>query len=767
MFNKNAECGQGAVVPWADRLWVVTYAPHHPGGGDDKLYEIDRSLNMVVRPESIGGTPANRMIHRESNQLIIGPYFIDAQRNVRKIPYDRMYGRPTANARHLTDPKNRVYLFTMEEGLYEVDVHSLDVQVINRDRHKGGADILPGYHGKGGYQGQGRLVVANNGRKKGPHRAFEDNSGCLAEWDGRTWRVIETHPFNEVTGPGGIYGSDGQSDPIWATGWDRKSLLLKVRDRGHWHTFRLPICDFSYMASHGWFTEWPRIREVAPARDRGTPKLLMNMHGGWFDFPKSFSVRNTAGLRPVGQYLKMTSDFCHWRDEVVFACDDTSLFRNPFVNQAQSSLWFTTWDDLHQRGRPAGWGGVWLDETVKADTPSDPHQFAGYRHRVVHLAHGGNQGVDFSVEIDSKGNGKFEPYKTIRVPPNGYAFHVFPESARGQWVRVRTDRDCDAATAYFHYGPGGGAVEDPRLFVALADADSPAPHTVGIMRPRGGDLGTLQFFAHHVDKTGKVTEAGYYEVGPDMKLKTVSDASKDIEYLQDTAPLGVPRFKVDKASAMIIGDGARWRLPKADSAYDEAMGIGWPRDVREVVTERRLLNVHGTIYVFPHSAAGGLSSIKPVCTHNKRIIDFCSWRGMLAIAGTCARAAEDGHYFASTDGRVGLWFGDVDDLWKMGKPRGRGGPWLDTPATAGLPSDPYLMTGYDQKTLSLSHDAGETVRFTVEVDFVRNGKWCTYDAIEVPAGRTVTHEFPNGYSAHWVRVTAHRDCTATAQFVYE
>src|SRR5579859_6017783 len=69
MFNHQGECGTGAVAPWADRLWVITYGPHLPNGSDDKLYEIDASLNRITRPESVGGTPANRMIHRESHQL--------------------------------------------------------------------------------------------------------------------------------------------------------------------------------------------------------------------------------------------------------------------------------------------------------------------------------------------------------------------------------------------------------------------------------------------------------------------------------------------------------------------------------------------------------------------------------------------------------------------------------------------------------------------------------------------------------------------------
>ena len=68
-YNNEGECGTGAVVPWADRLWVITYGPHLPNGSSDKLYEVTSDYRQIVRDESIGGTPANRMIHKESNQL--------------------------------------------------------------------------------------------------------------------------------------------------------------------------------------------------------------------------------------------------------------------------------------------------------------------------------------------------------------------------------------------------------------------------------------------------------------------------------------------------------------------------------------------------------------------------------------------------------------------------------------------------------------------------------------------------------------------------
>ena len=764
VFNTGDECGIGAVVPWADRLWAVTYSPHFPRGSDDKLYEIDAELNIVTREESIGGTPANRLIHRESKQLFIGPYVIDAEGSVRVIPYDVATGRPTATIRHLTDPANKVYTFTMEEGFYEIDVHSLDVKTIHTDSHvKGFVDYLPGYHGKGGYSGQGRVVVSNNG-KKGPHSPFNQVSGCLAEWDGTQWDVIRENQFNEVTGPGGIHGDSSHDEPIWATGWDLRSLLLMVRDNGRWHCFRLPIGDYSYMASHGWYTEWPRIRQIGP-----DGQYLMNMHGLWFDLPKTFSLTDRGGLRPLGSHLKITADFCRWREQLVFACDDTAITGgNRFVSQSQSNLWFCGWEDLKRRGRPAGWGGVWLRDEVKADSPSDPYHFAGYTGRMVHLSHETGAEVTFSVELDKTGGGKWTPYKSIAVPAGGYDFCIFPDDLEAEWVRLRTDRNCEGATAYFHYGPGGGAVAAEGLFDALADVAGSGERSMGIIRPRGSDLGTLQMLGHRAAPGSQVgSKPRYYEIGPQMELQHLADEQQSVEFLKKTAGLTGADFSVDEASAIVESGRRRYRLPVSDQAYKEPWSIGWPRGIREVVTERRLLNCCGTFYVLPHASAGGVAGIKPVSTHNKAITDFCSWRGMLVMAGARGEAEPDGHHLKSDDGQVGLWFGDVDDLWQLGKPRGQGGPWKNSSVQSGQPSDPYLMTGYDHKTLELSHDADGEVVFNVEVDFFRDNTWRTYRSIKVAAGESVSHEFPAGFSAHWIRCTADRDCRATAWFVYQ
>ncbi len=60
------ECGVGALMPWADALWAVTYNSHKKATGTGlALYRIGDSL----KPERIhvhDGTHANRLIHRES-----------------------------------------------------------------------------------------------------------------------------------------------------------------------------------------------------------------------------------------------------------------------------------------------------------------------------------------------------------------------------------------------------------------------------------------------------------------------------------------------------------------------------------------------------------------------------------------------------------------------------------------------------------------------------------------------------------------------------
>lgn len=778
MFNENhasekpGETGVGAVVPWGDKLYVITYSAHRPKGSSDKLYVIDQKGHQETYPLSVGGTPANRMIHRESRQLIIGPYFIRENGDVRVISPDQMPGRLTATARHLTDPQNKVYFYTMEEGLYEVDVYSLEVKQIYQDGNVRtppdlAGPLLPGYHGKGAYTGQDRLVVANNGEY---HWQKKPESGCLAEWDGYNWKVIERKQFTEVTGPGGLYGNENEDDPVWAVGWDTKSVILKVRDRGEWSTFRLPKASFTYDGLHGWHTEWPRIRDI------GQDKWLMTMHGMFWAFPPDFSRSQTSGIEPRSSYLKIIPDFARWQGMLVMGCDDASMFDNALVGQPQSNLWFMTPDQLDDFGPRIGFGGPWMNEPVKALEHSVPFLISGFDQIMIYAEmeqESKQKHTGIRIEKKEKGGNNWLNWGSLNLNSGAPVYQVFNNSDQDEWIRFTSDQDLDSLSLVMHLTPSGYPEKDDHIFRSLKPRGE-ADIKLGWLRP-DGESGDLQIFSPKQDYANLNGDLEFIEGEVDEALVVLRD-----KLIPKNSPLSY-----DSASVIYTDDaGAQWRLPYGYTSDQDFYQELNPRAVREVATERSLLNAGSLFYELPRDISGGVSKIKPICTHKRMITDFCSWRGLMAITGCSPRAQRSAHYFESGEKEIGLWLGTIDDLWKFGKPTGEGGPWKDTPVQASEFSDPYLMYGFDQKTLELSHDLDEVVTFELYFDVTGEGRFVLFQQAPAPdqvMGDRVAQpgivvvfpneikriEFEDGFSAFWVRIRADKDCQATARFEYE
>ncbi|GHT44426.1 hypothetical protein FACS189454_01760 [Planctomycetales bacterium] len=782
MFNDDGECGTGAVVPWADRLWAITYGPHLPHGSNDKLYEITPELKQIIRSESVGGTHANRLIHRESKQLIIGPYLIDEQRNVCVVSPKVMPGRLTATARHLTDPENKVYFTTMEEGLYEVDVNTLAVTNFIKDGNpikKGYTEEagistlnskLPGYHGKGSYSGQGRLVYAQNGDQD--KRVVTDpttESGALAEWTpeppNSDWQLIRRNQFTDVTGPGSITGNEHpDTDPIWSIGWDYRSLILMVLDGGQWTAYRLPKAAHTYDGAHGWHTEWPRIRDI------GSDDLLMTMHGMFWKFPKTFTPKNSAGIEPRSTYLRVIGDFCRWNDRIVCGCDDSA--KSEFYNKrkvkgnlagpgrSQSNLWFIEPEQLDKFGPKIGRGGPWVHDTVKANEYSEPYLFASYEHRQLFLRHGNGESISVTLEVDEKGNGNYKPYKTVSVPAEGI-FVTFEKDVPGVWVRLKTDKAATDMTAMFHYrGDDNRTKQYAEKFDGLAQLGD-ENICGGIMLARGGDFKTLRLIATNI-----LGEFGPYDLDGDLMLTKQNDP-EGLKWTSEHAAIPTNALQYDEASVLLVDEKGRWRLPKGDKRRDTPSILGEERVCREVATERDLLHAHGTFYELPAENAGGVQKIRPIASHPFRIKDFASYRGMLVLSGLSHDAPLDNpHIIGKRDQMFfGVWCGVIDDLWELGKPRGIGGPWKDSEVKANEPSDPYLMTGYDKKRLELSHQSTEPIAFCIELDVCGDGQWSVWKTVSVAPNQTEKLDIP--VDAYWVRLIADKPGKATATFVYE
>lgn len=786
-YNNEGECGTGAVVPWADRLWVITYGPHLPNGSSDKLYEITPDCQSIVHDESIGGTPANRMVHKESKQLFIGPYAVNEEGKVRVIPYTVMPGRHTGNARHLTDPANKIYYGTMEEGFYEVDVNTLAVKELYQDgnnkkqendpKHAGPINsMLPGVHGKGLYSGQNVMLFTNNG--EGTQEAlkkFDVEAGVLAEWDGRDWKVVRRNQFTEVTGPGGIYGNENpDSDPLWATGWDHKSVLLGVRDaKKGWSFYRLPKASHSYDGAHGWNTEWPRIRNVGT---ESNPDYLMTMHGMFWHFPARFTVDNTAGIRPRSAYLKVIGDFARWNDQLVFGCDDSA--QKEFLNkrkakgniggpgQSNSNLWFTSFTKPDELGPATAEGAVWVKESVRSGECSEPFLFAGWSNRIGWIKNEGKQPVAFTYEVDENGTNDWKVLKNVTVEPGMSMCVIFSARDKGEWIRVKTDKNTVATATFSYTTADSRAIKPAAMYDGLASVTE-RNLTGGLLYGLGDNRRALGVLANKMTD-GKVEETGYYEMGDKLELIRKEDATT-ADFIRSNFSIPRQIVSIESGSVLIVDDsGRRWRLPLGEEAYTSLTNQGELRICREVATERDLFSCMGTFYELPAENADGYAKIRPVSTHNYRINDYASYRGMLVLTGINPEDGKDNeHVIVSSDGNAAIWVGAIDDLWQLGKPIGKGGPWKDTDVKANVPSDPYLIGFYDKKEMELSHQADSDVTFTVEVDPTGNGDWMEYLVQKVKAGEKWAYEFPKEFQARWIRFSTNTDTRATTWLKYQ
>ena len=436
------EAGIGALMPWANRLWAVTYVAHlTPTGSGTGLYEISTDLQLKKHPASVIGTYANRIIHKPSMQLAIGPYLIDTLGNVRFIKEFTKH-RLAATMFHLTDSDNKLYYLAMEGEFFEVDVHTLEVKQLFQlmDELKEPAGSKP--HFKSGFTAHGRVVVCNNSYNQKDFNG-EWNAGRLAEWDGKgEWKILENTAFTEVWAA----GSFGQ--PMIATGWDHISAIMRVFVNGEWKRYRIPKGSRTWDETS--CTEWMRIREVE------TERALMDCHGLFYEIGMHTYGNQLWAIKPVSAHLRVIPDFCSWRGMLVFGGNQATAMgfgnndRNPLAGQPQAGLWFGKTDDLWSFGKAVGAGGVWYKTPVKAGEWSDPYLMTGFDKKSVHLCHDSNETVDFTIQTDFLGNGDFYDFKTISVNPGEYEHYEFPEAYSANWMRFKTAKNCKA-TAIIHY----------------------------------------------------------------------------------------------------------------------------------------------------------------------------------------------------------------------------------------------------------------------------------------------------------------------------
>ena len=149
-----------------------------------------------------------------------------------------------------------------------------------------------------------------------------------------------------------------------------------------------------------------------------------------------------------------------------------------------------------------------------------------------------------------------------------------------------------------------------------------------------------------------------------------------------------------------------WRLPLGSGEYQQLTHKAQLRIDRKVATERDLFNARGTSYELPAENADGFAKLRPVASHNFRIHDYASYRGMLVMTGIDPNAKAGEHIVRSDDGKA--------------------------------------------------------VTFKIEIEPIGHGPWMLYKEVTVQPSETFQYEFSERFEARWIRFVSDKNCSATA-----
>jgi len=351
------------------------------------------------------------------------------------------------------------------------------------------------------------------------------------------------------------------------------------------------------------------------------------------------------------------------------------------------------------------------------------------------------------------------------VIPGQPLMSEFESTEIGEWIRAVADIDTKATVQFSYSDEDNRLSETDKVFSGLAVVSD--PHSVGgLLYGLGDNRRTLGILSREYNGN-EVTETGYYELDSLMNLTPKTDTAT-ARYICERFAIPENVVTIDGSSVLVIDDNnRRWRLPLGDEEYTELNGSGFLRICREVATERDLFNCMGTFYELPAENADGFAKIRPIASHCLKINDYASYRGMLIMTGIdTEQSVENNHIILSDDKKAAVWAGVIDDLWKLGKTRGHGGPWKDSEVTANSPSDPYLIGFYDKKKLTVFHNESRVINFTIEVDPTGNGTWMEFRKISIRPGQNFKHDFSQNFSARWIRFTSDANCKATAWLEY-
>ena len=186
-----------------------------------------------------------------------------------------------------------------------------------------------------------------------------------------------------------------------------------------------------------------------------------------------------------------------------------------------------------------------------------------------------------------------------------------------------------------------------------------------------------------------------------------------------------------------------------------------------------LMTMHGMFWRFPHTfTSQNTAGITPRGAYLKVIGDFTEWNGRLVFG--CDDSAQSeflnkrrqkGNIGGTGQSNSNIWFGDISTPDNVGPTTAAGSLWLKEQVEAGVPSDPFLFAGWDNRCAWMANRSDKDATITFEVDKKGDGTWTQLRTETLAAGESKFIPFEPQDEGIWIRATSDASIRADLTFV--
>lgn len=445
-----SESGIGALMPWANKLWLTTYPDENGNGSGTGLFSLDEDGHLELVEET-NKTHAGRAISGE--YAFIGEHKIHQDGTAIRMAGFETTDRITAWAvvpGQIPNSEGYVwtYCLTMGGRIYRI-LNDDSTEVVFVGDASTAFNISGQAHFKAMWGTPTRLyVVSNINNPDGRFGYYHIPSSTFTRLDNSIDTRTTGMSYIEVSGS---YDGFRHAFALGQDNYTGYLYLINGNDSSEPRIFLIPLP--SRQQVFGWQQEWMRIRQADT-----TERFIMDFHGGYFALSPFLDGEDNAAtglprIEALGNHSRTTTDWAVFDGKLWLASNASSTQNNnryPNGGQSQSILWgVESVDELLSHTRKARASG-WFYRARQITTDESYMMMSrGYDRKMFYYKNGSE--TVHNITLYGYWGTTKQPIEVFEVTANELVTFQVPDGMNPDWFSIQSDNTVPVVSSWIDF----------------------------------------------------------------------------------------------------------------------------------------------------------------------------------------------------------------------------------------------------------------------------------------------------------------------------